>query len=192
MATTQPIRDKKEIQALVNYYLDKGELRNYLLIVMGLYTALRISDLLRLTWDDVYDFRANCLRLSFSIKEKKTGKVKIVALNKEVLKALAKFKNSTAVMPGQPLFQSRKTKGAIGRTQAYRIIKQASNSLALSVPVSCHSLRKTFGYHAVKAGASPAVVMEIYNHSSYAVSRRYLGLNQDEQNQVYWSLALLG
>lgn len=56
MATTQPIKNKKELQALRDYYLmQKPNLRNYALIVTGINTALRIGDTLQLTWSDVYD-----------------------------------------------------------------------------------------------------------------------------------------
>ena len=48
MATTQPIRNKHQVRELADYFLRKGQLRNYVLIVLGVHTALRISDLLRL------------------------------------------------------------------------------------------------------------------------------------------------
>ena len=58
MGTTQPIRNKDELTAFRMYYKDiRPNSRNYCLIVMGLNTALRISDLLRLKWDNVYNFK---------------------------------------------------------------------------------------------------------------------------------------
>ena len=57
MGTTNPIRGKRELEKFKNYYLEKEKYRNYLLIIMGLNTALRISDILKLRWNDVYDFQ---------------------------------------------------------------------------------------------------------------------------------------
>ena len=192
MAATEPIRDKKHIREMANYYLKRGKLRNYLLIVMGVHTGLRISDLLRLTRGDVYDYGQNCFCSHIHLVEQKTGKVKTLALNKAVLTALSlcfKAQNGTAE---DFLFQSRrKLRQPIGRTQAWRIVKGAALAVGLTHGIGCHSLRKSLGYHAWQLGVQPVLLMDIYNHSSFAVTKRYLGISQDEQDKVYLSLKLL-
>ena len=60
MGTTQPIREKEELRKFMEYYQNvHPAARNYALIVFGLHTALRISDILQLRWNDVYDFETN-------------------------------------------------------------------------------------------------------------------------------------
>jgi hypothetical protein len=181
---TEPIRDTQQVRELIEYYLKRGQLRNYCLIVLGLYTALRISDLLRLAWDDVYDFGLCRVRDSFAITEKKTGKTKIVALNQDAIQALTLYAGQAAKR-GAFLIENTATGKALSRIQAYRIVRAAAEALEFRERVSCHSLRKTFGYHAWKDGVSPTVIMDIYNHSSFAVTRRYLGVTQDDKNEAY-------
>jgi integrase len=185
---TQPIRDKKQATALAIYFKDKGQYRNFTLIIMGLYTALRISDLLSICWEDVYDFRNNRVREVLHLSERKTGKTATIALNKEILVALNQLLSHTEALPHDAIFKSQKTGKAIGRTQAYRIIRNAADVLSFQNRVSCHSLRKTLGYHAWNNGVSPAVIMDIYNHSSLAVTKRYLGVTQDDIDKVYLEL----
>jgi len=190
MKNTQPIRSKNQIRALAEYFLKKGQLRNYLLVVLGLCTALRISDLLRLKWGDVYDYKRKCFRARIDIIEMKTRKTKTIALNKNVINALSILSPNPEDMDCF-LIENSRTKNAISRIQAYRVIRDASEALMFQSRVSCHSLRKSFGYHAWKSGVSPAVIMEIYNHSSLAVTRRYLGVTQDDKDEVYLNLDMM-
>ena len=81
MAMTEPIRSKKDLNDLANFWLKRGNLRNYTLIILGVCTALRIGDLLRLKWDDVYDSTRGEFRTHIILYERKTGKQKIIALN---------------------------------------------------------------------------------------------------------------
>jgi integrase len=183
MKTTEPIRNKNHVRQLIEYYLKLGQIRNYVLIALGVYTALRISDILSLKCDDVFDFKNRKVRKSITLTEKKTGKSKIVALNKNLVAALKAY--FPEAKPGAPLIINSRTGKAISRIQAYRIIRAAAEALGFGYAVSCHSLRKTFGYHCWKDGVSPAVIMEIYNHSSLSVTKRYLGVSQDDVNKAY-------
>jgi len=189
MATTQPIRDKKQIHELTAHYLRLGQLRNHILIVVALHTALRISDVLQLSWDDVYDFDTKKVKKSITIVEKKTKKTKTIALHRTVINALALYAPQAARRGGFLILNPRTDK-PISRVQAYRLIRAAAEAVSIDIRVSCHSLRKTFGYHAWKDGVSPAVIVEIYNHNSLAVTRRYLGVTQDDKDAVYLKLKL--
>ncbi len=193
MGITQPIRDKEKLQNFRNYYRDIEYIpRNYALIVLGLNTALRISDLLSLRWTDVYRTEDQCYRDHIAIQEQKTGKSNIFPLNTPSLEALEIYRTSGMADLSNPyLFASPKTPGhPISRCQAYRIVKRAADYCQLDSHISCHSLRKTFGYHAWKNGIPPALLMSIYNHSSYDITKHYLCIDQMERDEVYWKTSL--
>ena len=186
--TAEPIREKKQLLELAGYWLRKGNKRNYILIVLGVCTALRVSDLLRLRWGDVFDFERGMFRSHIVITEKKTKKQKMIALNRQAVKALTLC---LLERKGDFIFMSnRREDRAISRQQAWRIVRSAAKAIGAAGRLSCHSLRKTAGYHAWKAGVSPVLLMAIYNHSSYEVTRRYLGITQQDMDAVYLRLAL--
>ncbi|MCY6485433.1 tyrosine-type recombinase/integrase [Clostridium aestuarii] len=90
--SVEPIRSEKKIKDLKKYLLGSNNIRNYTLIVLGLNSALRISDILNLTWNDIYDFEERTFRSHVYIKEKKTGKDKKFLLNNNAVFALNKLK----------------------------------------------------------------------------------------------------
>jgi integrase len=72
---TEPIRDKRELMLFLNFYSrKKPNTRNHCLIVFGLNTALRISDILTLKWENIYDFNRKKFRKRITVREQKTGK----------------------------------------------------------------------------------------------------------------------
>ena len=194
MGTTQPIRDSESLQKFKGYYFEqKPNPRNYTLCILGLNTALRITDILHLKWGMVYDFAKEKCVSHITVMEQKTGKTNTIALNPATTDALCLYLSGYESSPNADdyLFKSRKGPDqALCRSQAFRIIKEAAAWAGMEQHVSCHSLRKTFGYHAWQQGIPPALLMEIYNHSSYQITKRYLGIDQDDKDNVFLNISL--
>ena len=78
-----------------------------------------------------------------------------------------------------------------GVTLVRPILKEIKKKYRLKVKnFSCHSLRKTFGrqvYNMNSENSELALVklMELFNHSSIAITKRYLGLRQEEILETY-------
>ena len=193
MSTTQPIKTMEDIEEMKQYFYRNGEMRNYALVTMGINTALRISDLLKLRWDHVWNFEKQCYKSHIVLQEQKTGKTANVFINEQCRKCLGAWKQQLKgkIYPAEYIFKSRMGNNKpIGRNRAYIIIKNASQALGYEGNISCHSLRKTFGYHAWKQGISPTIIMSIYNHSSMEVTKRYLSIDQDDKDEVYKNIIL--
>lgn len=194
MNTAQPIRTLDDLNHFKNYYrTTEYHPRNYLLLTFGLNTALRISDILKLRWNDVYNFSDTSFREHLYVTEQKTGKSSCIYLNSSITEGLILYYNFlesySTIHKNDYLFAG--TSGEpISRVQAYRIIKKAAEHCHLSGVISPHSLRKTFGYHAWKRGTSPVLLMNIYNHSSFTITQRYLGIEQEDRDDVFKSICL--
>lgn len=192
MSTSQPLKRKEDIQKLEKYFYEKQEYRNYLLVVMGLNTALRISDLLQMKWSDVYDNKKKQFLNHIHLTEQKTGKHTTILLNPTVKKALKEYLKYARKKTNSPFifFSPQKPEQPLSRVQAYRIIQKATDKLGIDGTISCHSLRKTFGYQAWKEGAEPALLMAVFNHSSYNITKRYLCIDQDDKDELFLKMNL--
>jgi integrase len=170
MKEVQPIRSLEQIQDMKNRLALNGK-RDELLFAMGINTGLRISDLLPLKVVDVKRKR------EYILKERKTKKTKRIMLHAVYndIEEYAKFKTDN-----EYLFASRRGDNKpITRVQAYRILNTAARDVGLK-EVGTHTLRKTFGYHFYRKNQNIAMLQQLFNHSSPAITLRYIGITQDE------------
>jgi integrase len=170
MEKVQPIRSLDGIEAMKEY-LKRHNYRDYMMFVLGCNTALRVSDLLALRVEDVRD------KQYITIHEKKTGKVRRFKLPESVRADLVKYCGGAPL--NAPLFPSRKGDRPISTVQAWRIIDAAATACGLE-EVGTHSMRKSFAYHAYQRTHDVAVVQKTLNHSSPSITKRYLGIEDDE------------
>ena len=188
METVEPIRDKKKID-LIKRLLKAQNPRDYVLFVLGINSGLRISDLLKLKVSDVIDENGK-VKDRINIRERKTGKVKDFPLGKTPRKAIEEYCSMYVSRPEMPLFFSQKGHNAITRVQAYRILNTAARNVGIKDKIGTHTLRKTFGYHAYKAGYDLSQIQKLLNHSSPGVTLRYIGITQDQLDEIYMRLDL--
>ena len=196
MNTAQPIRNRKDLENLKRYYREiQPNARNQLLVILGLNTALRISDLLHLCWQDVYLFEWGRYREHIYLIEQKTGKQSCIYMNHNIIEALECYRQKLLRTGKEPtptdyLFTHTNKNEPISRVQAFRIIKNAVSYYRIPGVICCHSLRKTFGYQAWRQGVAPALLVSIYNHSSYEVTKRYLGIEQEDRDRIFQEIQI--
>ena len=179
MKFVYPIKDPQKIIALKNL-LKTRKGRDYMLFMMGIHSGLRISDLLSLKVEDVLN------QHRITIREQKTGKTKSFPLASIIKDDL------TLYLSGRTtgwLFPSRQNGGEpITRQMAYYFLSKAAKDVGISDPIGTHTLRKTFAYWAYKRGTSLELIQKILNHASPSVTLRYIGITQEQIDDVYEKL----
>ena len=156
-----------------------------LLIALGCFTGLRISDILALRWEQILSTE------EFTIIEKKTGKKRVLRLNSQLQQHIQEcYEHIQPIGLKAPILVSQK--GTVFTIQRINVIlKEIKKKYRLKVKnFSCHSLRKTFGrqvYNMNSDNSELALVklMELFNHSSVSITKRYLGLRQEEILETY-------
>ena len=164
----------------------KQEYRFMLLIASGVFLGLRASDILQLQWESLLNEE------TFSIKEKKTGKSRLVTVN-PALKELALIAAEKIRLPGIPFIATNRK----GKPISIQYFNRKLHSIFSECNVaagngSTHTLRKTFGKRIFllnnKSENSLILLSKVFNHSSTAMTREYLGYTQSDINQIFLSL----
>ena len=156
-----------------------------LLVAIGCFTGLRISDILSLHWFEILNKDEIC------VTEKKTGKQRVIRFNPQLKSHINEcYIHIKPTGCKAPVFISRK--GTVFSVQRINVIlKQLKAKYHLRIGnISCHTLRKTFGrqvYTMNSDNSELALVklMELFNHSSVSITKRYLGLRQEELLNTY-------
>ncbi|CAM4111652.1 site-specific integrase [Mesobacillus thioparans] len=169
MNTVQPIRDMEKLERIIEFFKKQSE-RNYVMFMIGIYTGLRISDILDLRVKDVKGHH-------ISIREIKTGKEKRFIIIPPLRRILNGYISGRE--DNEYLIKSRNGENKpIHRSTAYRILNEAARQVNLK-EIGTHTLRKTFGYHFYQSTKDVALLQSLFNHDSPKVTLRYIGVNQD-------------
>ena len=183
--TTADFLQWNEAMNLIRKLFKDGNYNMSLLIALGCFFGLRISDILSLRWNQILNVN------EFTIVERKTGKKRTIRINPQLQRHISDcYKSINPIGSNAPILVSQK--GTVYSVQRINIIlKELKKKYRLHIGnFSCHSLRKTFGrqvYNMNSENSELALVklMELFNHSSVAITKRYLGLRQEELLNTY-------
>lgn len=180
--TVEPIRNKTKLKQIYQYLYAKDP-KYGLLFKFGINTGLRISDILPLKVRNIYNMNGEFYEYLL-IKERKTGKEKKIKINDMLRKSIDNFIKEQKLSGEDSLFSSPKGEH-VGRVQAYRVLKEAAGIFGVE-NFGTHSLRKTWGYWTYKLSKyNIALIMDTFNHSSANITLRYIGVNQDQKDELY-------
>ena len=189
MNYVEPIRSAKKIAHIKNLLKGQSRFRDLLLFTVGINTALRVSDLLSLRIGDFVD-QDGTIRQRFWIREAKRNKRNDVIINDSMTQALLPYRAAYPTLEAEPthfaMFNTKTNdyRSPISRKQAWKIISTLCHEVGLQGNYGTHTLRKTWGYHARQQGVDLALIMHKLNHSSLAYTKRYLGITNEELEEV--------
>lgn len=188
MGKVYPIKDVNKISEIKNILLKNNKHRDWIMISIGIYTGLRISDILKLKVKDVKN------KDYIRIKAQKTSKNTVIAINEELKKELKEYiKDKSA---NEYLIKTIKKEDGeeinkpISSTQAYRIMKYVGKKAKIKVNIGTHTLRKTYGYYLYKNN-DISIVQGALNHENQLDTLKYIGVEEEEINKATKSLRFL-
>jgi integrase len=197
----------QEAQTLLKCLKADGKHETRLMLALGFYTGLRISDILRLTWGDIL------AKKEIVLQERKTGKTRKMQVNPDLVeiideaainmcpapeyfRAQMKGVNTGLVDPAALIFTSKKGP-AIGQpltvVGANLRIKRTFEEYGIKTQnASSHCLRKTFARRVYEVNhqseAALILLSQILNHDGPATTRRYIGLTAEVVAEAYLNL----
>lgn len=170
--------------------LEKDE--NYkfcLLVSIGVFTGLRISDLLTLTYSDLLSNE------TFTLKEMKTKKQRSIKVNKDLKEIISRIVSKSKITDlNQLIFINKYGTKSIDKSYVNVKLKELVKKYRIKIDgnVSTHTFRKTLGRRVMEvnnySNESLVLLMELFGHSSMSITKRYLGIREQEIHNVYDSL----
>lgn len=197
--------DPADMAKIISYFSENSMWIHYLLFTIQVNSARRVGDLIGYTnkdtgkkvdglvWADFFNPETGRLRNEIrSFAEQKTGKLASPMVNAAMRDAVALYCDKTGCTPSDngflnPVFLqlSGTHRGKVlSYSGAMKALKEAATACGIEYNVGTHSARKTFGAVTKMLHPGDANVMEalqsIYNHSSSAITNRYIGLEKKQ------------
>ena len=182
-----PIKDTNvlhEVEDTLLHNFREGR-RNYTIFQVGKATLLRVSDVLALRRSEINEDDGTIKKNAY-IRDKKTGKPNILYL-KPVKQDLIDYFNwlNEKNIQSEWLFpSSRDYSRHITEKQFYKVMAKTGDLLGINY-LGTHSMRKSGAYRVyTQTHYNIGLVMSLLNHSSEAMTLKYLGLDQVSREKM--------
>lgn len=189
--TTTTSMDWDDFKSLIGKLERDGEYKFCLLITIGVFTGLRIGDLLRLRFTQFENSEI------LTIQEQKTKKTRRIKINPDLKEIVERIRGRMVVTdPNQYIFVNRFGTKAIDKSYVNVKLKEIFKryDIVLQSTVSSHVFRKTLGNRVLRlnnySNESVILLMELFGHSSPSITKKYLGIREKEIHDVYDSIRL--
>lgn len=175
--------------------------RNKLLFIIGINVGIRASDLRTLKWSFFFDVQDDG-KFEFKkfykiqpMKQRKQKKFVPMYFNEAVQTSINNYISEYPIENLEDyLFPSQKGNEPIVVASLWRIIKDAAFEADIKQNIGSHSLRKTFGFwcwhQAEDKNKALVILQQIFSHSSTQVTARYIGILDDEIEDMFNSIDL--
>lgn len=189
--TTTTSMDWDDFKSLISKLERDKDYKFCLLIAIGVFTGLRISDLLKLRFNQFMNTDI------LTIQEQKTKKTRRIKINTDLKQIVERVKGKLVVTDtDQYIFVNKYGTKPIDKSyvnvKLKEILKQYG--IVLEGNASSHLFRKTLGNRVLRlnnySSESVILLMELFSHSSPAMTKKYLGIREKEILDVYDSVRL--
>lgn len=184
--TTTSYMEWNDFIALITRLENDKEYKFCLLISIGVFTALRISDLLTLKYSQILG--DDLLILT----ESKTKKVRSIKINKTLKEIVERIYNKSGISnKEQSIFLNKYGTKCIDKSYVNVKLKEIFSKYKIKVNgnISTHTFRKTLGRRVVEvndySNESLVLLMQLFGHSNMGITKAYLGITKDEIHNVY-------
>ena len=167
-----------ELRKLKKYFQNTQNFSICLLIEFGFRTLLRYSDLERVKWEDILK------KDELLLNEKKTNKRRAIRIGGVLRGIISEYYDSMGTPPlGSEVFHY-----TLRHTN--RLLQNGADFVGIKKKhISTHSLRKSGSRFLWdennRSDESLIKLSMILNHSSSAITRRYLGITKEEIADIY-------
>jgi integrase len=187
--TTTTSMDWDDFKSLISKLERDGDYKFSLLISIGVFTGLRISDLLQLRFNQFEEIEI------LTVTEIKTKKQRRIKINQDLKEIVARIKSKMNIVDtNQFIFINRYGTKPIDKSYVNVKLKEIFKKYNIISPGGSHFFRKTLGNRVLRlnnySAESITLLMFLFSHSSPALTKRYLGIREKEIHDVYDSVRL--